>query len=113
MAMTKLQVLSDKVRLLVPEFRSAHRPAQAKAALSPYTKNLTVWNRADTGEAYLPNPMLSGRKPAHISNPDEFIAFYEANPTPDGTRGVVFLDGSVKRVPQSDWARAKQASKLR
>src|SRR3712207_7276481 len=39
-------------------------PAQAKSALSSYAKNASIWQRPDTGEAYRPNPMLSGRKMA-------------------------------------------------
>ncbi len=90
-------------------------PAQAKGALSNYAigRGINIWQRADTGEAYLPNPMLSGRKIGHISNPQEFVAFYEANPAPDGTRGVAFLNGDVKRLTQTEWPRAKKASKLR
>jgi hypothetical protein len=88
-------------------------PAQAKAALTSLAGSVPIWVRADTGEAYRPNPMLSGRKMAHISNPDEFVAFYEVNTAPDGTRGVVFLDGTAKRLTSADWPRYKKASKLR
>ncbi len=87
-------------------------PAQAKTALAPLAGSAPVWTRADTSEAYRPNPMLSGRKTAHISNPDEFVAFYEMNPAPDGTRGVVFLSGTVRRLTQAEWPRYKKASKL-
>lgn len=104
-----VQYASDHDEVLPP----MGTPAQAKAALSPYTQNASIWRRADSGEAYVPNPMLSGRKTGHISNPQEFVAFYEANPAPDGTRGVVFLNGGARRLTQAEWPRAKKASKLR
>lgn len=89
-----------------------HSPTVAKKVLTFYAGSDKIWKRADTGQVYVPNPKLSGRKPSHLSNPDEFVAFYEAAPAGDGTRGVVFLDASVKRIPASQWARYKKASKL-
>lgn len=90
----------------------AQTPGIARKVLTFYAGSDKIWARGDNSQAYLPNPKMSGRKTSHISNPDEWVAFYEANPAADGTRGVVFLDGHVARIPSADWARAKKASKL-
>lgn len=90
----------------------AQTPGIARKVLTFYAGSDKIWARADNGQAYLPNPKMSGRKTGHISNPDEWVAFYEANPASDGTRGVVFLDGSVARITLADWPRVKKASKL-
>jgi hypothetical protein len=90
----------------------AQTPGIARKVLTFYAGSDKIWARADNGQAYLPNPKMSGRKASHISNPDEWVAFYEANPASDGTRGVVFLDGSVARITLGDWPRYKKASKL-
>ena len=90
----------------------AQTPGIARKVLTFYAGSDKIWVRSDNGQAYLPNPKMSGRKTSHISNPDEWVAFYEANPASDGTRGVVFLDGSVARVTMADWPRYKKASKL-
>ena len=38
------------------------------------------------------------------------LAFYEPRTAPDGTRGVLFLDGHVARVSEAEWQRLKKAS---
>ena len=90
----------------------AQTPGIARKVLTFYAGSDKIWARPDNGQAYLPNPKMSGRKTGHISNLDEWVAFYEANPAADGTRGVVFLDGSVARITLADWPRVKKASKL-
>jgi prepilin-type processing-associated H-X9-DG protein len=87
--------------------------ATVKKALLPYVKNDAVFAHPGTKEPYAPNPILSGRKMAHIANSVEMVALYEATPAPDGKRGVVFVDGHAKRVQEEEWARLKRASKLR
>lgn len=84
-----------------------------KAALEPYVSNEQLFVHPTTGEPYQPNPILSYHKLAHISNPAEFVTFYEASPWEDGSRGVAFLDGHAKRVDEEEWELAKRASKIR
>jgi prepilin-type processing-associated H-X9-DG protein len=42
----------------------------------------------------------------------QVVAFYEASPAPDGTRAVLFLDGHVQVIPETEWPRLKRASGL-
>ena len=90
----------------------AQTPGIARKVLTFYAGSDKIWVRPDNGQAYLPNAKMSGRKTAHIANTDEWVAFYEANASADGTRGVVFLDGTVARITAADWPRYKKASKL-
>lgn len=66
----------------------------------------------ETSEAYQINSSLSGKNLSDISNPQDILVFYEAKPASDGTRGVSFLDGSVKRIADADWNSIQQKSKL-
>ncbi|MBV9471072.1 MAG: hypothetical protein JO316_08005 [Abitibacteriaceae bacterium] len=85
--------------------------ATAKAALKPYGSE-SVFVHPATKEAYRPNPVLSIKKLAHITNPAAMVAFFEANATPDGRRALLFLDGHVKRIKEAEWPQVKRASKI-
>jgi hypothetical protein len=87
-------------------------PAKVKKVLYPYIKNEAVFVQPDTKEPYRSNPILSKKKLAHIGSPNSMVVFYEASPSADGTRGVAFLDGHAKRIPESQWAEVKRASKI-
>ena len=94
-------------------------PAVVKQAILPYVKNEGIFVHPGTKEPYLPNATLSGRREDEALNPRgdvmnvaEMVAFYEASPSADGTRGVAFLDGHVKRITEAEWPALKQASKI-
>jgi hypothetical protein len=87
-------------------------PATVKKLLMPYVKNESVFVDPISKKPYQPNPILSRKKMAHIASPASFVAIYETEPAADGTRGVCFLDGRVKRVPESEWPQLKRASKI-
>ena len=56
---------------------------RAKAALSPYVRDEDIFTQPDTKQPYKTNPILSGKKMAHISDAADMILFYEAKPAPD------------------------------
>ena len=108
-------------------------PAAVKKALYLYVrKNDVVFLDPRTSQPYEPNPSLSGKavgtvgryvRPAggkqaryilviktQIPRRSETIGLYEPIPAPDGTRGVLFLDGHVARVSEAEWKRLKKAS---
>jgi len=89
----------------LPPMKSA---AVAKKALFPFIKSDAVFQQPQTHEPYLPNTSLSGRPLASFQNPATMVVYYEAGP--DGTRGVVFLDGHAKRIHESEWPALKAAS---
>ena len=91
----------------LPPMKSA---AAAQKAISSYVKNDSVFQQPQTHEPYLPNTSLSGRSLRSFAEPATMVIYYEAVPAPDGTRGVVFLDGHAKRISESDWPALKAAS---
>jgi len=84
--------------------------AVTKKAIFPYVKSDDVFQYPMTHEPYLPNKSLSGRSLASFNSPSDMVAYYEAVPTPGGTRAVLFMDGHVKRIPESQWPALKAAS---
>jgi hypothetical protein len=85
-------------------------PVAMKRALLPYVKWEAAFVHPISDEPYQPNSSLSQRVLASIAEPETVVACYEAHPTTPETRGVVFLDGSAKRVPEADWPDRKRAS---
>jgi prepilin-type processing-associated H-X9-DG protein len=87
-------------------------PAAVKKALFPYVKSEAVFVHPTTREPYQPNPALSHRKRGSIEQPDKVVAFYEAHPSTDGTRRVLFADGHVEHVSEAVWPQVQRASKI-
>ena len=83
-----------------------------KTAIASYLKNEAALLNPLTKEPYVLNDILSEHKLAHISNPTTFIVAYEAEAASDSTRGVVFVDGKAKRVPEEEWSLWKKRSKI-
>lgn len=86
--------------------------ATAQSDLSDLVSTSSVFVHPKTNEPYQPNAKLSGKILADIPNPDKTILFYELTPAVDGTRGVLFLDTSVRRISAEDWDKVKQESGL-
>jgi prepilin-type processing-associated H-X9-DG protein len=87
-------------------------PAAAKQALLPYVKREDVFVHPTTGEPFQPNPSLSYRNLTSIERPEEVVAFSEGRPSASDTRGVAFVDGHAKRVPEAVWPELKRASEI-
>jgi hypothetical protein len=86
------------------------RTAQEELVL--YVSSKDVFAQPETKKPYQPNPSLSGKKLADIAKPEKTVVFYEATASPDGTRGVLFLDGHADRIPENNWKRIKQDSQF-
>ena len=87
--------------------------AKFKEAVMPYVKNEAFFQNPISKEDFVLNDILSSHKLAHIINPTEFAAIYEANPAPDGTRVVGYVDGHIKRVDAAEWQLVKRRSKMK
>lgn len=94
---------------VLPDTSSA---AGTKKVLLPYVKDATVFQHPTTKKPFKPNPALSRKKLAHILNPRAFLAFYEDPAAPDGTRGLLFLDGHIKRIQEKEWSQVARNSKV-
>jgi hypothetical protein len=87
-------------------------PKAVRASLGAYLPEEGLFLHPLTGEAFQPNPALSGRKYAHISSPESMVAFFEPSPDPEGMRAVLFLDGSVRRISGPEWRKLARVSKI-
>ena len=85
--------------------------ATVQQVLTPYMKSNEIFAHPTTREIYRPNINISGRSLAKLeTSPEQVIAFYEAAPAPDGTRAVLYLDGHVRREPETNWANVQAIS---
>lgn len=109
----------------LPPMRSAHSQQQMREArlnppqtatvqylLQPYARSIEIFRHPGTKRIYRPNPFLSRKSLAAIDNPAQMVTFYEAVPSADGRRAVLYLDGHVNRVAETDWPRIRQASRI-
>ncbi len=85
--------------------------ASFKKAVATYIKSATLW-RPQTKPFYTLNPILSGKKIAHISRPADMISIYETQADAKGAREVGFLDGSVRRLDETQWLKYQRGSKI-
>lgn len=84
--------------------------ATMKKAILPYAKSEKIFIQPDTKRPYKPNTSLSKRNLASFNDPATMVVLYEDAPDQDNTRAVAFMDGHVKRIPESQWPSLKQTS---
>lgn len=87
-------------------------PTEAKRLLYPYVRNDDVFLHPSSNKPYLPNRAASRKILGNIKRPAELILFYEPDLAPDRTRGVVFADGHVKRLNETEWLNAAKYSQI-
>lgn len=94
-------------------------PEAARRALSPYAENAAIFVQPGTNNLYVPNPILSERKLLHLRYKVKkswrvlpYVMFYEKETAPDGSRGVLMMDGSARRVDDETWQALKKQSKI-
>ncbi len=94
-------------------------PEEARNDLLPYAENPAIFVQPGTNRLYVPNAFLSEEKLAHLRVKTKYgsraifmVVFYEDDEASDGSRGVLMLDGSVRRMNEDQWARAKHLSHI-
>lgn len=119
-----LRKISDALRGYKADFGDSvfpptTSPEAARRALSPYAENPAIFVQPGTNNLYVPNAYVSERKLEDFrvktkrgSRAVFMVVFYEAEVAKDGTRGVLMLDGSVRRLDEDQWARAKHLSHI-
>ncbi len=114
---TNLRQIGDAVMMYAQDSDEVLPPmksyAKFKEALKPYIKNEKAFINPVSQTPYVLNEILSQHKLAHLLKPVEMAVIYEAEPAPDGTRGVLFLDGHVLRADDAEWALIKKRSKIK
>ncbi|MDY6783129.1 MAG: hypothetical protein SW833_11395 [Cyanobacteriota bacterium] len=106
MLMDALRSYTDEHEGTIPTLNS---PEAIQDTLGQWVGSPEGFVHPVTSEPYQFNTALSGKTLDEIENPGETIAFYEATPAADGTRGVVYLDNSFSRVEAAAWERMKPA----
>ncbi len=84
--------------------------SEVDEAIYPYLKDRKLLEQPKTHELYQVNTSLSHRSLASFNEPATMVTYYEASPADDGLRAVLFLDGHVTRVPDTEWQRLRVAS---
>lgn len=87
--------------------------AATKNVMLPYTKMQDVFVQPGTKIAYAANTSLASRKFSTIQDPSKVVVFYEAAPSSNQTRAVLFLDGKVERIAETNWPGLKTQSGVR
>ena len=59
---------------------------------------------------YLPNASLAGKYLGDIQYQKQLVYFFEQTPYPDGSRMVVYVDGTVEQVTAAGWEQVKAKS---
>jgi len=83
--------------------------AEADEALYPFLKNRRLFEQPGTHELYQINTFLSKRNIATFGSAATTVVYYEARPSNDGKRAVLFLDGHVNRISEAQWPALKSA----
>jgi prepilin-type processing-associated H-X9-DG protein len=78
--------------------------------LYPYLKSTEVFLQPTTHRPYLPNYKVSRWPVSKLDNPSQTFLFFEDAPDIDGKRNVVFADGHVETLTESQfqWRRKEQ-----
>jgi hypothetical protein len=84
----------------------------ARQSLEAYAENPAIFTQPGTANPFKYNPILSGRKRAHLRGKNSWVLAYEGEAASDGSRGVLRLGGSVMRVSEKTWLKMKEASMI-
>lgn len=84
----------------------------ARQALLPFAENAGIFIVPGTDQPYKANPLFSGRKRAHLRQRGRAVLFYEGDAASDGSRGVLLLNGTPRRVDAKAWEALKKNSGL-
>ncbi|HEX8834024.1 MAG TPA: hypothetical protein VF719_07470 [Abditibacteriaceae bacterium] len=84
----------------------------ARQNLEPFAENGAIFLQPGSRAPFRFNPILSGRKRAHLKGKGYFVLAYEGEAASDGSRAVLRLNGSVLRADEKLWRKLKEASKI-
>jgi len=87
-------------------------PETAQGAIFPYVKDIVVLFQPATQRIYLPNYQLSAKSMKAIKNPSHTFLFYEDAPDSDGMRNVLYVDGHVAAITESEFQKQRKAQDI-
>ncbi|PQV64393.1 hypothetical protein B1R32_10574 [Abditibacterium utsteinense] len=85
---------------------------EARQNLESFSENAAIFIQPGTNSPFKFNPILSGRKRAHLRGKSLFIIAYEGEAASDGSRAILRLNGRVARVSDKMWQQLKESSKI-
>jgi hypothetical protein len=71
-----------------------------------------IFTQVDAPVPFEPNPSLSKKNEADVKDPRKIALVYQAEPSPNKTRAVVFGDGHFRRIDENEWPALKAASSI-
>ena len=86
--------------------------AATRRAFYPQVHDERTWRNPATDEFYAVNPAISGLRLRDVQNAKYLPAFYEAEPSGDGSVGIVFLDGHTERATPERWERYQEVEPI-
>ena len=86
--------------------------AQTRRNFYPYVHDERTWRNPANDEFYTPNPEISGLRLSNVQNAKYLPAFYESEPSADGSVAIVFLDGHVERATAARWERYQEVEPI-
>ena len=109
-----LQLLAQGLNQYMQDYDETLPPLDswevANKTLQPYIKSpITL---AQPEQQIHTNPLLSGKKLAHLQPYAQSLLVFYSDPDPSGNRWLVFLDGKIEEVAATRWPQLKKASRL-
>lgn len=104
-----LRAYSDANLATLPPLDTAF---EARQNLQPFAENPAIFLQPGAAVPFKFNPILSGRKRAHLRGKNGFVIAYEGQAASDGSRAILRLSGQVSRVSNESWQKIKEASKI-
>lgn len=113
-SLANLRTLGLAVRLYLTDHNNTFprmvNPAITDRYLQKYLLDDNAFYEPGTDAPYLPNLELENKHITGYTQWGKMVAFYEPLPAPNGSRCVLFVDGTVARVPAPQWLKLKKDS---
>jgi hypothetical protein len=113
-SLANMRTLGLAVRLYLSDHNNTFprmvNPQITDKYLQTYLVDDNAFYEPGTDSPYQPNIALENKHIIGYTNWGKIVAFYEPIPAADGSRCVLFVDGTVARVPAAQWAKLKEDS---
>ena len=110
-SLNQLRQIATAVQMFVQDNKGKYptfkNSAECGKLLLPYLGKSELLTDPQSNLPYQFNLTISGRKEQEIDTPISTVVVFEPKSAPDGTRGVGFADGHVRRFPETRWERVK------
>ena len=113
-SLANLRTLGLAVRLYLTDHNNTFprmvNPSVTDKYFQRYLVDDNAFYEPGTDDPYLPNLALENKRITGYTQWGKVVAFYEPIAAAGGSRCVLFVDGTVARVPATQWAKLKKDS---